>query len=124
MKRLIMIITTILLSLDSYNCVSQVCKEVIINSKDDLDIQLNNIISKEYHIDPATNIRIIFLFKIDSLGEIHSAHIRYSQNFNTNKYYAISKFIEECVKAPFLFSSFKDDFSGKYVLVDVPYFSK
>lgn len=51
------------------------------NSIEEFSVILDSIITKDYYINLKEDIEIFFTFKIDSLGEVHSAHILKSRNF-------------------------------------------
>lgn len=94
-------------------------------SKIALDSIINDIITKKYYVNETEDLRVIFTFKIDSLGEIHSAHIRRSKNLKQDSYYDICHKIEKDIMAKFLYNQFKDDkIIQKYVSCDYPFSSK
>jgi hypothetical protein len=90
-----------------------------------LDSVISDVIAKDYYVNDKEELTVIFTFKIDSLGEIHSAHIRRSKNLKQNSHYDICHTIERDVWAKFLFDQFKDDeIVQKYVSCDYPFSSK
>lgn len=117
----VIIVVSILLLFCNYDSFCQVCEKVQVDSKEGLDIQLRTAISKDFIVDTTSNVTIIFVLKVDSLGEIHSAHVRYAKNFRWEKYLTISRFLESCIRAPFIFRNFRNEFTEKYVWVDFPY---
>ena len=98
---------------------------VMILSKNSLDLKLDKIIAKDFYIDSSKELKAVFTLKIDSLGEVHSAHIRWSKNLKSNNFYDINREIEFNLRLPFIFNEYKDEFIGeKYVIGRYPYFSK
>lgn len=65
-----------------------------IPDKNYLDLKMDSIISREYYLNPNEEIKIVFIFKIDSLGEVYSAHIRWSKNLKLEHCYNICNYIE------------------------------
>lgn len=66
--------------------------------------------------------KIVFTLKIDSLGEIHSCHIRVSNSLVHNKLYSICCEIECCINAMFLYEEYKCFFPNeKYVYINYPF---
>lgn len=66
--------------------------------------------------------KIIFIFKIDSIGQIHSSHILKSFDLTLNNQYKINSLIEEKIKIPsVLLSRYKKDFKNKeYIKIYYP----
>lgn len=86
--------------------------------------QMNKLVNKDYYIDTSSILKIVFELKVDSLGEIHSAHIRWSQNLKASGYYPICFEIESTFNVFFLYKKYKNEFLvGKYVFVRVPFFT-
>src|SRR5687767_3114293 len=93
-----------------------------INSKAELDSAMNVLILQEFLENPADPVKVGFTLKIDSLGEVHSAHIMWSLNIKFSKYYAISSLIENSYNLKFLYKKYKDEpRSGKYVKCNYAY---
>ena len=79
-----------------------------------------SILTVDDYCEVKNDLKIIFLFKLDEEGEIHSAHIRYSKNYNGNRNrdYEILSMIEETLKAEFLFE--RCNTGGKYSYCTIP----
>lgn len=89
-----------------------------------LDVKMDSLIKKEYYLNPDEGIKIVFTLKVDSIGEVHSAHIRWSKNLNPQFSYTICNEIESSFVLKFIFEEFKDKWvQGKYVFCSYPYFS-
>jgi hypothetical protein len=90
-----------------------------------LDSLVNKLVSNKYYVDEKVSLKIVFTLKVDSLGEIHSAHVRWSRNFKADSTYEICREIEEKIMAKFLYDEFKDkQVKQKYVSCDYPFFSR
>lgn len=88
---------------------------------------LEDIIDRKYYIDSTEQVKVIFIYKLDSLGEIHSAHIRWSKNLKNdyNTAYYICSEIEKYIKLPQVAKKNKEHFLiDGYLLYRYPYFSK
>jgi len=91
--------------------------------KQDFDCALNNLITEDFLEDPSKDLKIVFMLKIDSLGEIHSAHVRWEVNLKDDKMYSICYELESKYRAKFIHDEFKVDFVGeKYVFCRYPFF--
>lgn len=89
-----------------------------INNLEALDKCINEIAEKHELNVP----KIVFTMKIDSLGEVHSCHIRGSDSLTQNKVYSICYEIECYINVQFLYEEFKWSFpSGRYVYVNYPF---
>jgi hypothetical protein len=100
-------------------------KEAILGDRETLDLRMNHLIEKEFYQDSTKMIRIIFTFKVDSLGEVHSAHIRTSKNLKPKEFYTICLKIESEILIPFIFTKYSNSSrTGKYVYVNYPYYFK
>ncbi len=89
-----------------------------INNKEELNKCFDEIAKKH---DLVVS-KIVFTLKIDSLGEIHSCHIRGDNSLTQIKSYSICCEIECCINAQFLYEEFKWSFPNeKYVHVNYPY---
>ena len=89
-----------------------------------LDSVVKELITKDCYVDVQKDLNVIFTFKIDSTGEIHSAHVRRSRNLKESRYYDICRKIEDEVNAKFLFNQFQDkERLQKYVSCDYSFFS-
>lgn len=100
------------------NCYGQ--KNDISNLKDlsSLDVKLNDFLTEKYYTNSDEDLQIIFTFKIDSIGEVHSAHILKSTNLPPNKTYLICLEIESNYRSKFIFEKYKNSLEfkgGKYV---------
>jgi hypothetical protein len=123
MKKLFFL-TIFIISLSSY-CQQLYSIKKYPTNKVSLDSMINKIITKKYYVNETEELRVIFTFKIDSLGEIHSAHIRRSKNLKQENYYNICHEIEKDIVAKFLYNQFKDNkIIQKYVSCDYPFTSK
>lgn len=95
-----------------------------IRDENHLREKLEKLIVEEYYIDTTSDLKTIFELKVDSLGEVHSAHIRWSQNLKISAYYPICREIESTFNLMFLYNRYKKEFlGGKYVYASVPFFS-
>lgn len=93
-------------------------------NKTTLDSVVKGLIVKDYYVDEQKDLGVIFTFKIDSTGEIHSAHIRRARNLKENNYYDICRKIETEVSAKFLYDQFQDkERFQKYVSCDYSFSS-
>lgn len=94
----------------------------VIPNKSTLDLRMDSIITNEYYIDTNEEIKIVFALKIDSIGEIHSAHIKWSKNFNIKYSYNICNELESNFMVKFLFDEYKYRFKkNKYVFCSYLY---
>jgi len=108
-------------SLHSQDFSKKLCE---IPNKDILDVKMDSLIEKEYYLNPDEEIKIVFTLKVDSTGEVHSAHVRWSKNLNTQFSYTICNEIESSFVLKFIFEEYKNRWSdGKYVYCSYPYFS-
>lgn len=98
------------------------CLKEPINSKEELDKRIAEILLKDFYVDSTQKVKVVITLKVDSLGEVHSAHIRWSRNLKLNDYYEISKKIESEFCIPFIYHKYEREFKNqKYVKVDYPY---
>lgn len=108
-------------------CINAQNGEAIVNlpqNKHQVDSTLRDIIPKDYYVDEEEDIKVVFTLKIDSLGEVHSAHIRWSVNLQKDKYYTICSNVEKHLNVKFLYYKFVDNKSSRrYAYCDYPYFS-
>lgn len=89
-----------------------------INNKEELNKCLD-VIAKKHELNVP---KIVFTIKIDSLGEIHSCHIRGNDSLTQIKSYSICSEIECHINAKFLYEEFKWSFPNeKYVYVNYPF---
>ena len=96
----------------------------VIPNEDALGIVLDEVISRDLYLDSLKELKVAIDFKIDSLGEVNSAHIRWSNNLGCEKYYPICREIEQDVRLKFVYDKYKDQLMGvKYVFWTYPYFS-
>lgn len=97
---------------------------ILLNDKESLDIALDNIIKKDLYENQNNNVTIVFSLKIDSKGEVHSAHIRWYKNIDFKDFYTICNAIETNFKLVFLYDRYKDSFpEKKYVTCRYSYCS-
>lgn len=95
-----------------------------IPNKDILNVKLDSLIEKAYYLNPDEGIKIVFTLKVDSIGEVHSAHIRWSKNLNTQFSYTICNEIESSFVLKIIFGEYKDKWAqNKYVFCSYPYFN-
>ena len=88
------------------------------NNTEELNKCLNEITQKHELNVP----KIVFTMKIDSLGEVHSCHIRGNENLTHIKAYSICYEIECYVNVQFLYREFKWAFPiGRYVYIHIPF---
>lgn len=91
---------------------------LVIKDKQALDNYLKEIFFKS----EITATKVLFTFKIDSLGEIHSCHVRSPDTLSNGIEYAICQKLETCIRARFLFTEFRWAFPDeRYVYVNYPY---
>lgn len=105
---------------------AQFIDETIVNihNKKNLDLELDDFIEKKYYKKPSEELKVVFTLKIDSLGEIHSAHIRWNNNLKLEDYYSICHVLESKYRVKFMYDTYKNEFLGeKYVICRYPYFS-
>lgn len=100
-----------------------------IKISDELSLKDNmaKLVHKDFYIDTTKSIKIFFTLKIDSLGEVHSAHIRKSQNLNNNEHFYICYEIEQNFNLLFLYNKYKNTYeikNKKYILISYPYFNE
>jgi hypothetical protein len=89
---------------------------VFTKNEDQLYAALDSIILTRYYETTDSNLNMVFTFKIDSLGEVHSAHIRLSKNLKHSEYFTICNQIEWKFRMKFFFELFKnEDRLGNYV---------
>lgn len=81
---------------------------------------LKELITPEFFEDEKKELQLIFILKVDKVGEIHSAHIRRSKNFRLRKSYELLSKIEEKWTAPFMYAKCRNEFEGKYSYCTVP----
>ena len=116
------LVVSILVTLSTCLSYAQVKEsyQVSVNEK------MNNIIEGKYYIDPLKQVKVIFTYKLNSLGEIHSAHIRWSKNLKSdyNSTFYICSEIEKYIKLPQVAKENKEHFlMDDYLLYRYPYFS-
>lgn len=101
---------------------SNIC---LIQNKEHLDLKMDSILLDKYYENAEQEIKVVFFLKVDSLGEIHSAHIRLSKNLKTDEYYSICSMVEEKLNVKFLYDEYKKDYigDGRYIICVYPYFS-
>ncbi|MEM9981824.1 MAG: hypothetical protein AAF734_04960, partial [Bacteroidota bacterium] len=89
-------------------CQGQTKKLHILASKEQVDSILHNIILDQHYIEKEKALRVVFSFKVDSSGEIHSAHVRWSVNLLPDAYYSICRSIENTINAKFMYKKCSD----------------
>lgn len=95
------------------------------SSLESLDSLVNVLIPKDYYTDRKKELLVVFTLRVDSLGEIHSAHMRRSSNLNQKYYYDVCRRLEDEVYVKFLYDKFYDrSIHTKYVRVDYLFSSK
>jgi hypothetical protein len=95
-----------------------------ISNEQELKQGIEKLVDPRYIIDSTKLIRLVFDFKIDSLGEVHSAHITWSENYLCAGHFSICSKIEMSFNLKFFHERYKDKFGGsKYVYARFPYFS-
>ena len=99
------------------------CDKTILHSDVDLHRVINKVLKNNHLINPSDRFaKIAFELKIDSVGEIHSVHIKWSRNIKADAYYYICLNIERRYKVPFLFDRLKENIlCDKYVYCLFPY---
>jgi hypothetical protein len=78
-----------------------------ITDKLKLDSAIMQLITPNDIIDTSATAKLVFAFKIDSLGEVRSAHIRWSDNIKNISYYNICMEIELNFNLIFLYNQYK-----------------
>lgn len=97
---------------------------VNISKKENLDLELDDFIEKNFYKKSSEELRIVFTLKIDSLGEIHSAHIRWNKNLKLEDHYEICHLLELKYRVKFMYNKYKNEFlCERYVTCIYPYFS-
>jgi len=105
-------------------CFAQAQGNQIFNEQE-LKQGIEKLIDPRSVIDSTKLIRLIFDFKIDSLGEVHSAHITWSENYQYAGHFSICSKIEMSFNLKFFYERYKGKFRGsKYVYIRFPYFSE
>lgn len=120
MQNEIQIISIIIACVFFHNATKAQCigKVNYINNKAELNKCFDQITQKHDLNVP----KIVFTMKIDSLGEVHSCHIRGNDSLTQIKLYSICCEIECCVNAQFLYKEFKWSFPNeRYVYVNYPF---
>ncbi len=93
--------------------------------KDMFDIALDSLIEIKFYEDSCKDIRVSLALKIDSIGEVHSAHILQSENLSHEYYNTICIQIELYFNLKFLYDRFRGRrLFKRYVWVTYPYMSK
>jgi hypothetical protein len=86
--------------------------------------QMDLIIIKDFYKDSTLPVKAVFVCKIDSLGEVHSAHLRWDNNLQLKSHYIICIKIESKINLKYIYNKYKRDFIGeKYVVCTYPYSS-
>ena len=89
------------------------------------DIVLDSLIKIKFYEDSCKDIRVSLALKIDSIGEVHSAHILQSENLSHEYYNTICIQIELYFNLKFLYDRFRGRrLFKRYVWVTYPYVSK
>ncbi len=123
-KNNLRLIFIFVLSIVCYSCIN--AQTPLYKRKDSLDLALDSLIHKEFYENPNKDLKIVFTLKIDSIGEVHSAHIRKSSNLRIKKTFTICYEIESNFNLKFLYDRYKNriEFAGKkYVMCNYPYSS-
>lgn len=83
---------------------------------------MDSIMDERFLENAEGSVKIAFTLKIDSLGEVNSAHIRWSKNLKYADHYEICNKIESNFRLLFLYTQFKDmPRIGEYVKCDYVY---
>ena len=104
---------------------AQEISNIQITNERELKLEIGKLIDPKFVIDSTKLVKLIFEFKIDSLGEVHSAHVRWSEYFRCQDYYpyTICNKIETSFNLLFIYERYKWEFEGlKYVYAMFPYF--
>ncbi len=119
MKKIFFILMISYTTLSSLSSIAQNGKTIQIGDDKMLNKALDSTITKDVYENSLDNIMILFAFKIDSLGEVHSAHIGRSINFKQDSYYRICSYLENNINLLYLFKRFKDrpEFKGKKYVI-------
>jgi hypothetical protein len=103
---------------------SQVRDELLykISTIQELNLRLDSLVLVKNDIKYSDDVTIYFNLKIDSLGEVHSAHVIKKNNFNDELIYDVVNYIETYFNLRFLFDDFRYKYPGhKYVFVSFKY---
>ncbi len=88
-----------------------------IPDKASIDIALDSLILKEFYKNPSENLKVVFTLKIDSVGEVHSAHIRWNKNLKCEEFFTICNELESNFNLKFMYEMYKANFVGKKYVV-------
>lgn len=88
-----------------------------ISDKVSLDLALDSLILKEFYENPDEELKIVFTLKIDSIGEVHSAHIRWNKNLKFEEFFKICNELESNFNLEFMYEKYKANFVGKKYVV-------
>jgi len=92
-------------------------------NKEQVDSLLNTIVLDEHYIDRDKELKIVFAFKVDSLGEVHSAHIIWNVNLKSDVHYNICRSVESTLNAKFMYDECRDkEVAQKYAVCNFPYY--
>lgn len=94
-------------------------QQIIINNDADLASALDSIIPTFYLEDSNKVADLYFIIKVDSLGEIHSAHIWKYENMAIKKRIALCRDIEDKFKAVYIYNRYQE-MREKYVYATFP----
>ncbi len=124
-KKILKIVSLFILTVNIAYCQTLKNDQDQIVDIESLDEKIAEVVFDDFLIDSTEEFKVVFTFKIDSLGEVHSAHIRWSKNLKQKKYYTICSKIESNFNLLFIYEKYKKEFEGeKYVYCRYPFFSK
>lgn len=91
-------------------CAATQTSNIDVRSTSELTKVLDTLISKKLYKDLNRELKLFFVLKVDSMGEIHSAHISRSENLVVSPLYlsfGLCIDIENRIKAKFLYDTIK-----------------
>jgi hypothetical protein len=100
------IIIIVFLYLKQLILVAQI-KPYVMSNNNSLNSVMDSIIVQKYLKIDNEDLSIAFVLKVDSIGEIHSAHIRQSKNLKFEYYYEICSELENNINVKFIFDKYK-----------------
>jgi hypothetical protein len=100
---------------------SQTTGKIILSDLNSINLLLDSLINKDFYNDSNAPIKILFIFKVDSIGEVLSAHVFRNTNLKTEKIHLIYYFIESYFSVKFIYEEYKEWDRQKYVHFHYPY---
>lgn len=120
MKKVLFLI--FIFSLINYSGLFSQNKQIEICDDESLLTEIGEIVHDNYKIDSLYEMKFVLEIKIDSIGEVHSSHIRWSENLKIEKYYDINFRIESTFRVKFLFDRYRSlNNCEKYIYCKIPF---